>query len=340
MPRPSDAASIRGSGGQRVSNSAIPIVTCPLVSFVVEWDNIRYYEVARARLMLRRLATQAGALAVEAEILLLFDRLEIDPRVVDSVVEELRLGLPSRLVITPVGTQGLRYYQLKNAGARMAQGEIVVFVDSDVLPEEGWLENLLRPLREPSVQLVVGNSYIQADGVYGKAFALGWYFPMRSADGPVVTARSLLANNVAVRRELFVRYPFPEDPDLYIRQSVIYGETLRAAGIPIHVNPCARVAHPPPRFLRSALIQGHDTAVRARRASNGDRGRPRRALRRFVRNLRTGSARIVARRREVGLSPIAVPVALAIVGAYYALWGVAEALAHVNPRLIRRWYAI
>ncbi|WP_292065209.1 glycosyltransferase family 2 protein [Mesorhizobium sp.] len=42
-----------------------------------------------------------------------------------------------------------RYYQLKNNGVRLSEGDVVVFMDSDTVPERNWLSNLLAPFEVP-----------------------------------------------------------------------------------------------------------------------------------------------------------------------------------------------
>ena len=73
---------------------------------------------------------------------------------------------------------GLNYYEQKNRGAREAAAEIVVYLDSDVIPEDNWLISLLTPFPDSNVQVVSGNSYLTATGPYSKAFALFWFFPL------------------------------------------------------------------------------------------------------------------------------------------------------------------
>jgi glycosyltransferase involved in cell wall biosynthesis len=231
-----------------------------------------------------------------------------------------------------------RYYQLKNEGARRARGEIILFLDSDVLPEAGWLRQLLATFDDPKVQVAVGNAHVDPTGLYGRIFALAWYFPSRSADGPPAVSGTSMVNNIAMRRSVFDRHPFPDDPTLYIGQCVSWSETLRGNGIDIYLNPSARVAHPPPRFFRSALINGHDAGRRLRRPGDSRKHAWRAAGAGLRAHLAAARSRIAAERREVGLSRAGVPVALAVGGAYWLLWALAEAVSRWNPDLIRRRY--
>jgi hypothetical protein len=316
-----------------------PAMSEPRLSIIIEWDNARYYEVERARRMLQRLSRQIAELgeppgAVEVE--LLYDQDEIDgasaTRVVAPIVEEH--GVPIRLT----ATRGLKYYQLKNEGGRRARGDILLFVDSDVLPQEAWLGQLVRSFDDPRVDVVKGNAYVDGATLYGKAFALGWYFPPRAHDGPLHICRDDHVNNIAMRRHVFEKHPFTEDASLYIAQCSIWTRELQEAGIAIYVNPSARVAHPPPSFLRSALINGHDTARRTRRPGDGTLEAARRTYWALRSHLGPAFRNVRERRRDVGLSPFGVPAALAILGTYWSLWALAELLTRWAPGLLATRY--
>lgn len=311
------------------------------LSLVIEWENARHSEVARALAMLERLLAQideTGAGAAGVEIFLVFDSREIDPRVVKAAAERLRERAGPELPVHEVPVPGGRYYQLKNEGARRASGEIILFLDSDVLPEAGWLRHLLATFQDPKVQVAVGNVHVDATRLYGRLFALTWYFPSRSADGPPLVSGTSMVNNIAMRRGVFDRHPFPDDPTLYIAQCTNWADALRQNGIDIYLNPSARVAHPPPRFFRSALINGHDVGRRLRRPGDGWKHAWRAAFGAFHYHVTVARNRIAAEHREVGLSRAGVPLALAVSSMYWVLWALAEAVSRWNPDVIRRRY--
>jgi hypothetical protein len=211
-------------------------------------------------------------------------------------------------------------------------------VDSDVLPEDEWIRRLLAAFRDPQVDVVAGNSHVDRDTFYAKAFALGWYFPPRRADGPLIGIPTTVVNNIAMRRHIFEKYPFPEDRTLFRDQARIWANTVNAHGLRTYLNPMARVAHPPPRFLWSAFINGHDLAQRTRQPGESKLQSLRRSYWGVWENIREASAHIREGHREVGLPRAAVPVAIAVVGAYWMLWGFAELLARWSPRLIPHKY--
>ena len=139
----------------------------------------------------------------------------------------------------------------RNAGASVARGDLLVFVDDDCLPDPGLLMGYLDALRD-EVSVYEGRITC-VDGVTS---------PMQTApenlDGGV-----LWSCNLAMRRRLFdaiggfdERFPLPhmEDIDLRLR--------LLAAGETILFVPRATVDHPPRRLPWGArLARQHQAGV-------------------------------------------------------------------------------
>ena len=312
-------------------------VRVPRLSVVVEWDNARYYEIQRATVMLHRLLAQLRELGLPTEILLVFDALAIDESRVKEVMAGLAAQTPDDVEITAVATHGLRYYQLKNEGARRSRGDVLLFVDSDVIPEEGWLAALVGAFDDPAVQVVMADPRVDAATLYGKTFALAWYFPAGRAEGPPAPTMRSFVNSIAFRRETFRRYPFPEDRELYIGQCIDFTAMLRRNGIDVYMHPRACIRHPPPTFFRSAIINGHDAVVRQRRAGDP---RARASYWRLRTNLASAAGRIRAERRAVGLSSVGACAALVIATGYYVVSFFAELLTWIRPRVVHRVYAL
>jgi hypothetical protein len=181
---------------------------------------------------------------------------------------------------------------------------------------------------------VTGNSYVDRDTFYAKTFAAGWYFPARLPDGPLTTVPTTFANTLAMRRHIFEKYPFPEVTTLYMGQGVTWNRTLAEHGVPIFLNPRARVAHPPPVFLRSAIVNGYDTAERTRRPGQSVREHLRETYWGFRLHMGQMHRRITQGHRDVRLPRAAVPFAIGLASVYWSLWSLAELVARFAPGLI------
>lgn len=247
----------------------------PSFSAVIEWENAKLAGAARATAMLRTLLDQAEELTGEIErspeLIILYDREAVAPEIVTAALEAAGIaGRSIELRIVPVA--GIDYYQMKNRGAELTGRDFVLFVDSDVLPEPGWLRELLRAARV-GADAVSGDAYVDPSTFLGRAFACFWFFGLRSPTGGLRQVRQFFANNVLFRRSLFLAHRYPDLP-IYRGQCRFLAKALQASGTPIFVQGSARVCHPPPRpddFLGRALRDGHDRAVRARLTG---RGRP------------------------------------------------------------------
>jgi hypothetical protein len=312
----------------------MPTIGRPYLSVIVELDNVLHGEVSRARTMLTRLLDQIrnNELEPRVEVLILYDETAVTPNDLHSIVTTTRAA--ERPFVHVVPTKGLRYFSLKNEGGRRATGDVLLFVDSDCLPEDDWLRHLLESFQHSEVEVVTGNSYIDRDTFYAKTFAAGWYFPARLPDGPLVTTRTTFVNTLLMRRRIFEKYPFPEESALYMGQGVTWNRTLATDGVTIFLNPRARVAHPPPVFLRSAIVNGYDTAQRTRRPGDSKLQSLRWSYWGLRDNLSTMFRRIRRDYRDVGLPRAAVPLAIVIAGVYWTLWSTAELVARWAPGLI------
>jgi hypothetical protein len=236
-----------------------------------------------------------------------------------------------------VGTHvapGLDYYPLKNRGAGLATGDVLVFVDSDVLPEDHWLAELLAPFAREDVDAVCGQTYITPTTWYTSAMALAWMFPLRDERTRIVRAPKIFSNNLALRAGVF-RFP-----PLGLRTRMPLRREFDRAGIAVWQNPRARLDHPAPPGVRGAtvraLAQGRDAYMvdsearswKSMAAALGDgTGRMLRGVRRALRE-----------RRRIGLRRSAVPPVVAIICGYYAIFLLGVVLTHASPRgLGSRW---
>jgi hypothetical protein len=316
-----------------------------LVSVIVEWENAKLSDLDRARRMLARLGAQMTEAArkrdLTAELLVLYDSDEIDPAVPCAAIAA---GLGEAVwpgTIELVAAPGKRYYEQKNAGAQLAKGEILVFLDSDVVPDEGWLEGLLAALDDPDVDFVGGEAYHATETLHDRLFAAFWGFPTRHPSRGVYRRQSFYANNLAVRRETFLANSFP-DAAAYRGQCAALAKAIRAKGIAVYRQGASAVSHPPPSgartFVVRALCQGHDTVYWKGRRRFGAllHTNPAVSIVRWLRALAQVLFKVATRSRAVGLGPLAATAAVAMGFAYYSCKLGGEVIAFFAPGLIRR----
>ena len=328
------------------------VTPLPRLSIVVEWANTDWAGVARSATMLGEVARQARALAAKGPLGPLAVELLVvqshgtttAPAVVDAFLgAQTAAGNEAFIDCHVMTAPDTGYYGLKNYGASRARGEIIVFVDSDVVPEDGWLAALLAPMADSAVEVVAGHAYIASGGPYHKAFALCWFFPLRLEHEPRASAPPLFANNVAMRRETAVRYPFATEGATSRGACLELIRQLTAAGIVIHGARDARVAHPPPNglahFVARGLAQGRDRFLRAQAGAPGEEAVAA-SFTRAARHIGRSLARIATRRHEVHLSLLEVPLAAGVAVSYYTLYLAGELLTRLRPGMMVQRFRI
>lgn len=176
-------------------------------TIIVEWETSRECGDARAAVCLAALREQLQNAAAlfhgEPELLLVADpgeneRAEVERAVANAAGDSGWPVIP-RVVQPPTR---LDYYQKKNFGLSASSNPIVVFMDSDVRPETGWMEALLRPFHAAAVSVVAGRTHAEAGTLYERAVALFWIFPARAEEDVLRPATCFWANSFAIRRQL------------------------------------------------------------------------------------------------------------------------------------------
>ena len=193
---------------------------------------------------------------------------------------------------------GADYFALKNAGAEAASGDVILFLDSDVIAEPGWLDAMLEAIADPGTDVVGSHCYIDGEDLVSRAYALFGTFPLREE----TDAGHTFLNSLAVAPRVMRRHPFPRLP-LFRNSAHHWKREIEDAGVRIRALPHVRVAHPAPpgaaELLRRSLADGHDHYASRRHADGLSRpvslalglaGCGRRALRKTVRTLWRGPA--------------------------------------------------
>lgn len=183
------------------------------IAIVVEWENAVLSEVDRARRML--LAVSRQAIAVHAvhrspiDLLVIYDPAHIDVDVPRSVMNACldRANWPGAISLLPC--EGSTYYTQKNFGAQQTDADFVLFLDSDVIPDEGWLEQLVSAALEEGADVACGETYLSTETPYERLCAAFWNFDTKKNASGSYGARNFYANNVIFKREVITAHPFP-----------------------------------------------------------------------------------------------------------------------------------
>ncbi|MCB1506889.1 MAG: glycosyltransferase [Hyphomicrobiaceae bacterium] len=318
------------------------------VGVIVEWDNARLSDVDRAREMLRRVTAQAGEVATQSgykfELLLIYDPDEIPGEVPTTVATECidREKFPGDVRV--IEAPSLSYYDQKNFGVAQTDADVIVFIDSDVVPDEGWLKQLLNAIEHDGAEVVGGETYLTTDTFYERLCAGFWNFDVNRGGEGMYETRNFYANNVALKRSLCEKYPF-EGAETFRGQCAALAKKMRTGGVKLYRIRSATVSHPPPEgmkhFIHRAVCQGHDALLNDKIRKHSRLGAsPLGSFFRFGRSLAKSPALIWSRRREAKLGPVGIVSAFALSTAYSGLMLFGELATFVSPRLVRRSFSI
>ncbi len=235
-------------------------------SIIVEWETVQDAGVARAERGLRELSRQIAELQEElngqTEVIVCYEEQVVSTGELHAILDRAAVAggwpCPLRLVPVPAGTH---YYEKKNIGARVSKNEVVVLFDTDLIPDPDWLRNLLSPFSDWSTSVVFGATHLDHASHYEMGVALCWIFSPATYGRGLQSVRLYSSNNAALRRALFLKFPFPARPT-YRGPCAELGQKLVEVGIPVREHTDARASHPPPvgfrAFVHRAWSAGKD----------------------------------------------------------------------------------
>jgi len=310
------------------------------ISVIVEWENTLLAERKRGQQMLEVVVEQLSQLSnqIKSELLILYNGSKINRQDLESLIEE-----QSRIGVDFIDSGDLHYYEIKNLGARKATGEILIFVDSDVIPQQGWLGNLLDSFQEGEVDVVCGPTFLEHHDLYSRSFALFWFFPLNKSSRGLRPAERFFANNVAFKRQIFLDNPFPFLPQMR-GQCRLLSQQLRDKGVGIYVQLGASVSHPPPNgfnhFVKRGIAYGYDGYLKAKRTGNFIWYSPIGTISRSLGYSWLGLFKILKNHRQVGLNLVTMIAAILIAFGFYGLVFIGELMTMVSPSFVRKNFRI
>jgi hypothetical protein len=319
------------------------------ISIILEWENVLLSGDDRCTEMLSILRSQLNQIKQSVEIIVLFNAEQIERSQIEPLLQQYLLSNcdTDTLNLRLEEANGLHYYELKNEGARRAKGEIIVFIDSDVLPEENWLPMISQPFfNDTTIEVVAGETYLSFDNLYEKAFALGWFFPLRNSNSELhANGKGFVANNVAFRRETFLRFSFPKEPEGLTRGACgQLAKSLIDADIDIWTNTAARAQHPPPtgikHYLVRALADGRDHAMRQLSDNFSVFTILENSFKWSIKRIGNTVHAIKVSRQHVGLSLWQAPAAFVVMAFFYSLSFIGTVLTLLFPKYAKNHWVL
>lgn len=311
-------------------------------SVIVEWENSTHVDGARTKQMLKTLALQVGTEIreknVHAELLVVFDPASADQATISKMVYEHWFALNDKVDIKFLPAPNCSYYVLKNFGARHAAGEIIVFVDCDVLPQPDWLKHILQPFSNPRIGVSQGATFVDPHNLLTTGLALAWLFPMKRKDGTLSEENTIIANNIAFRRSVFLEYPYP-NMITWRGQCTAQRRKLEECEIGVNWSGNARTIHPFPNgivsTLERAFLNGHDHVTRYE-LEGGRKADWKASYWRWRSFLRRAKSRRLKVKSDLALSPIGEFVCTLTAIGYWTSAMFSECMVHTFPAFWRR----
>ncbi|TKB16126.1 MAG: glycosyltransferase family 2 protein [Mesorhizobium sp.] len=298
----------------------------PTYSIVVEMENAQFIDWDEMGVGLTALAREIAVVSstgfARPKVVISHAGQNADTSSLQSRIEAEAPQLTQVAEVTFTACPSGRYYELKNHGVRLAEGKIVVFMDSDTVPQQGWLSALLAPFRDAEPICVNGHTYLSYDDFFSRTFALIWFFPMAQGDERFASKRAINANNVAFRRDWIASHPFPAHNGFKVSCTLLMHQLWREGHKIVNVD--ARAYHYSPRgwrfFCWRALVTGRDADRKfvALHAPN----RSQRIVKSFSRwgtmSWRT-TRRVISHASQTGMPLWQIPFSLAVGLAFYTL---------------------
>lgn len=198
-------------------------------------------------------------------------RIPQDAEVELLVVDNSSCGQTSQLVATASISKMAVHYVAEprlgkskacNAGLAAARGDIIVFIDDDIRPQENWLEELCQPLTNGTAEVVQGA--IEIPSYLRRSWMKKFHLELL-ASTERLTATSdvpyLTGANIAFRRQVLSRVP-AFDPELGpgalgFGEDSLFSSQLKRADFQLRYVPAAKVEHhfAPDRLTSTAFRQ-------------------------------------------------------------------------------------
>ncbi len=156
--------------------------------------------------------------------------------------------LDSFASVQTIGCAGGNYYGYKKIGSTAAEDEITAFIDSDVIPDKGWLSAIAKSIGNGADVSIGLTRFVGFNlrGITGAAIlgcsAISWGWVVGKKQGNSYSANGFVANNVAFRSESLKRLKFRTDRGRSCGALFLYSE-IKASNMQCTVSSRQRADH-------------------------------------------------------------------------------------------------
>lgn len=238
------------------------------VSIIVELENCSAHVNEFQDNLLSQLLPindQIAEINYQVEVLVCFTRDAIDEELLENSKNLCLQSMPqTQLKFLSFNCAG--YYELKNYAADYCRGNIIIFLDSDVSPNQDWLKQLLEPFeKNKDIKVIAGRTELNAKNRLQRGQQLVTFFDNFKEVTPIDSVNTFFANNAAFKKEIFLSHKFPVNQHSARSSCVKLSNTLAKNNIPIWKQHQAVVHHRAVTTLSELFIrciaEGRDYVV-------------------------------------------------------------------------------
>lgn len=141
---------------------------------------------------------------VEQKTSQIFEVIVVDNNSTDKT-HEIAKSFQNKLTLRIVSEKMQSRGAARAAGFSVAQGDIILSTDADVILPESWIEEIIKPFRDPHVVVVRGIPKVVEFSPIKNLF-ISWYFLMFIFAFRVLKGYwSLPGYNAAIRKDIYIR---------------------------------------------------------------------------------------------------------------------------------------